>query len=98
MKPPTVLLYCKANLVLRSAAILNNYLTANLSSVLTPEQLQSITESLSAINELTPNQQIAVKKAFSEGYHKQNIYLTALSAVGFIVSLFLWEKNPRRVA
>ncbi|KAJ4264444.1 hypothetical protein NW762_005644 [Fusarium torreyae] len=78
------------------ATILNNHLTPKLNGVVTPEQEQAILDSVSAINDLDPSQQAAVRKAFAEGYNLQNIFMTAMSAAGLITSLFLLEKHPRK--
>jgi hypothetical protein len=80
-----------------SATILNNYLQSQLLSIVTPAQLALIVESLDAINALTAEQQLAVRSAFAEGYHRQNIFMAALTAVGLVTALCLWERNPRRV-
>ncbi|KAH8886999.1 drug resistance transporter EmrB/QacA subfamily [Thozetella sp. PMI_491] len=78
------------------ATILNNHLSPQLLSIVTPAQAQKISESLATINDLTPDQQVAVKHLFSEGYGKQNIFLTALTAIAFITAVCLWERHPRK--
>ncbi|KAF4968689.1 hypothetical protein FSARC_3975 [Fusarium sarcochroum] len=78
------------------ATLLNNHLTPKLDGVVTPEQAQAIFESVSAINDLDPSQQVAVRRAFAEGYNLQNIFMTAMSAGGLITSFFLLEKHPRK--
>lgn len=80
-----------------SSMILNNHLRPSLGPSITPEQSQAISDSLSAIELLTPSQQAVVRQAFAEGYNKQNIFLTALTGIGLITSLFIWERIPRRV-
>ncbi|QSS58121.1 drug resistance transporter EmrB/QacA subfamily [Histoplasma capsulatum] len=79
------------------STILNNCLRPKMASVISPSQLRAISDSLSAIDDLTPSQRIAVRQAFGEGYTKQNIFLTAFSGVSVLASLFIWEKKPRRV-
>ncbi|EEH05271.1 drug resistance transporter EmrB/QacA subfamily [Histoplasma capsulatum G186AR] len=79
------------------STILNNCLRPKMASVISPSQLRAISDSLSAIDDLTPAQRIAVRQAFGEGYNKQNIFLTAFSGVSVLASLFIWEKKPRRV-
>ncbi|OJD15998.1 hypothetical protein AJ78_03790 [Emergomyces pasteurianus Ep9510] len=79
------------------STILNNYLKPKLESQISPSELRHISDSLTAINNLTPAQQTAVRVAFGEGYNKQNTYLTAFSGLSLLASLFIWEKNPRRV-
>ncbi|KAG2012349.1 hypothetical protein GB937_007178, partial [Aspergillus fischeri] len=78
------------------ATILNNHVKPRIQSIVSPEQAQAIYNSLSAIQDLTPSQQAAVKKAFAEGYNLQNVFLTALTALGLITACFLWEKHPRK--
>jgi hypothetical protein len=56
-----------------------------------------ISESLSAIGDLDPDQQFAVRSAFSEGYNRQNIFLTAFSGLSFLSCLVMWERKARRV-
>ncbi|QSS53097.1 MFS multidrug transporter [Histoplasma capsulatum var. duboisii H88] len=79
------------------STILNNYLRPKMASVISPSQLRAISNSLAAIDDLTPAQRIAVRQAFGEGYNKQNIFLTAFSGVSVLASLLIWEKKPRRV-
>ena len=79
-----------------SATILNNSLSSGLLSIISPEEAGRITDSLSAINDLSPEQQAAVRQLFSEGYGRQNIFLAVLTGVGLIPALFMWERHPRR--
>jgi hypothetical protein len=60
------------------------------------EEALAIFDSISTINDLDPTQQLAVRRAFAEGYNLQNIFMTAMAGAGLIASLFLWEKNPRK--
>jgi hypothetical protein len=76
---------------------LNNYAALRLEQVVSPQQAQAISNSLSAINDLTPTQKAAARGAFAEGYHKQNIFMAVLTGIGLIISCFLWERNPRKV-
>lgn len=77
------------------AAILNNHLKTNLKDILSPEQTTLLLDSLEAIRSLTPSEQYEVKKTFAEGYHSQNIFMTVMTGLGLISSLFLWERKPR---
>jgi hypothetical protein len=65
-------------------------------SIVSPEQAGAIYDSMSAIKDLTPAQQAAVKRAFAEGYNLQNIFMTAVTALGLITACFLWERHPRK--
>jgi hypothetical protein len=80
-----------------SSTILNNHLRPRLALTITPSQSQAISDSLSAIHTLDPDKQDAIRRAFAEGYNQQNIFLTAMTGVGLIASLFIWERRPRRV-
>ncbi|RHZ55168.1 uncharacterized protein CDV56_106552 [Aspergillus thermomutatus] len=78
------------------STILNNHVKPRILSIVSPKQAQTIYDSLSAIQDLTPSQQAAVKRAFAEGYNLQNIFMTALTALGLIAACFLWERHPRK--
>ncbi|KAM5344235.1 hypothetical protein ACJ41O_012772 [Fusarium nematophilum] len=79
------------------ATILNNHLAPRLDEVVSPREAAAILESLSAIEDLNPTQQRAVRLAFAEGYTLQNIFMAAMTAIGLITSCFMWERVPRRV-
>ncbi|CAI6096132.1 unnamed protein product [Clonostachys chloroleuca] len=78
------------------ATMLNNYVKPKLSELIDPAEAAAVLESLSEIQTLTELQQIQVRRAFSEGYNQQNIFMTALTGVGFVTTCFLWERHPRR--
>ncbi|RFU74580.1 mfs-type transporter [Trichoderma arundinaceum] len=80
------------------ATILNNHLRPKLQSLLGPEEAALILDSLQAIEKLNTTQQAQVRRAFAEGYHLQNIFMAAMTGLGLITSLFLWEKVPRKAA
>ncbi|KAM0082099.1 hypothetical protein ACKRZS_005710 [Fusarium odoratissimum] len=77
------------------ATLLNNHLKPKLHDLVSSEQAAAILDSVSAIDDLERSQQLAVRKAFAEGYNLQNIFMTAMSAAGLIASLFLLERHPR---
>jgi hypothetical protein len=79
------------------ATVLNNHVSTQLATILSPGQLQAISNSLSSIEQLSLAQQTAVRVAFAEGYNRQNIVLTAFSGLALVSALFLWEKVPRKV-
>jgi hypothetical protein len=95
MTPHSLVIH-KSDRMLPSATILNNLLRPRLTEIVTPEQLKAIADSVSAINDLSPDQQYAVRAAFAEGYNRQNIFMAAMSALGLVSSLFLWERHPRK--
>ncbi|KAJ4419091.1 hypothetical protein N0V85_001189 [Neurospora sp. IMI 360204] len=78
------------------STLLNNHVESKLPGILDPSRVAEISESLSAIQSLPPDEQIAVRTVYAEGYNKQNILLAAFSGVAFISCLLLWEKTPRR--
>lgn len=84
------------DLTLSSATMLNNYVKPKLSELIDPAEAAAVLESLSEIQTLTELQRIQVRRAFSEGYNQQNIFMTALTGVGFVTTCFLWERHPRR--
>lgn len=77
------------------ATLLNSYLKPKLQAMLNPEEAALVLDSLAAIQNLTPAQQYEVRRAFAEGYRRQNIFMTAMTGIGLITSFFLWEKRPR---
>ncbi|KAK3501075.1 putative MFS multidrug transporter [Neurospora crassa] len=78
------------------STLLNNHVESRLPSLLDPSRVTEISESLSAIQNLPSEEQIAVRSIYAEGYNKQNILLTAFSGIAFISCLLLWERPPRR--
>ncbi|RBR26916.1 uncharacterized protein FIESC28_00184 [Fusarium coffeatum] len=78
------------------ATILNNHLRPKLTDIVSTEQAAAIFDSVSVIENLDPSQQVAVRRAFAEGYNWQNIFMAAMAAAGLIASLFLWEKSSRK--
>lgn len=79
-----------------SATVLNDHVTRKLSTVLGPQELKTISDSLDAIKYLSPDQQHAVRVAFAEGFNRQNIVLTAFSAAALFSCFGLWERRPRK--
>jgi hypothetical protein len=80
-----------------SASIFNNHLRDRLPSIISADEIAAISDSLTAIEDLSPEVQAAVRQVFAEGYNEQNIFLTAMTGVGLVIALFLWERNPRKV-
>lgn len=68
----------------------------NLSTVLDPQELSTISNSLDSIRYLSPDQELAVRVAFAEGYNRQNVVLTAFSAAAMFSCFGLWETHPRK--
>lgn len=79
-----------------SATVLNDHVTSKLSTVLGPQELKTISDSLDSIKYLSPDQQDAVRVAFAEGFNRQNIVLTAFSAAAMFSCFGLWERRPRK--
>ncbi|PKX89046.1 MFS general substrate transporter [Aspergillus novofumigatus IBT 16806] len=78
------------------STVLNNHVKPRILSIVSPKEAQAIYDSLSAIQDLAPSQQAAVKRVFAEGYNLQNIFMTALTALSLITACFLWERHPRK--
>jgi hypothetical protein len=70
--------------------------TSKLSTLLGPQELKTISDSLDAINYLSPDQQHAVHVAFAEGFKRQNIVLAAFSTAALFSCFGLWERRPRK--
>lgn len=79
-----------------SATTLNDHMARKLSPLLGPQEIQAISDSLDAIIHLPSNQQHAVRIAFAEGFNRQNIVLTVLSAAALFSCFGLWERRPRK--
>ncbi|KAF5548162.1 multidrug transporter [Fusarium napiforme] len=62
------------------ATRLNNHIKPKLNDLVSSGQAAAILDSVSAINDLDRSQQLAVRKAFAEGYNLQNIFMTVMSA------------------
>jgi hypothetical protein len=82
-------------LISLSATMFNNHVTPRFERIISPEQAKAISDSLSAISNLLPDQQRAVRTVMAEAYNYQNIFLTAMTGVGLITACFLWERKPR---
>jgi hypothetical protein len=70
---------------------------SKLTTIISPDEMQAVSNSFSAINSLSPEQQYDVRVAFAEGFNQQNIVLTAFSAVALLCCLLLWEGHQRVV-
>ena len=79
-----------------SSTVLNGYVKGKLSRELSGMQIAAISQSLSAIGNLTSNEQIFVRTSFAEGYNHQTRILTVFSGLVVASSLLMWERNPRR--
>jgi len=74
---------------------LNSHLHSELLTILTPAELQLISESASNISGFSLERQTAVRVAFAEGYTRQMWVMAAFSGLVFLASLLLWERRPR---
>lgn len=79
-----------------SSTILNDYAKSNLRGIITPAQLLEISDSLTTIEMLTPEQRAAVRTTFAEGYNKQMRIMTVFSGAAVLTTLLVWERKPRR--
>lgn len=95
--PPFPFLLEITDRLLPSSTILNKYARSELQKSITLSQLLEISDSLTTIETLTPEQQAAVRTTFAEGYNKQMRIMTIFSGVAVLTTLLLWERRPRRV-
>ncbi|KAL8667019.1 MAG: hypothetical protein Q9202_000941 [Teloschistes flavicans] len=77
------------------ATVLNNHLRSSFPSVLNPDQISQISDSVQNIEHLNPNQEAFVRRIFAEGYNDQMRIMTYISAAVFLASLLLLERRPR---
>ena len=77
--------------------VLNNHMRHSLRSVLSPQQVTGILQSVSSISDLDATTGKAVRRVYAEGYKQQMRIMTYISAAVFLVSLLIWERRPRRV-
>jgi hypothetical protein len=78
------------------STILNNYLEDRLPNVISTDEAKMVLRSYKSIAKLDAQDQEEVRLMFAEGYSKQYLFLTGLTIMGFIASLFMWERQPRK--
>ncbi|RYP71921.1 hypothetical protein DL771_004524 [Monosporascus sp. 5C6A] len=81
-----------------SATVLNNHVKPRLATLLTPEQLREISESVGYINTLPDLTRDAARQIFADGYNAQMRAMLYFNVVIFISAVILWERKPRSAA
>ncbi|RYO94779.1 hypothetical protein DL766_000042 [Monosporascus sp. MC13-8B] len=81
-----------------SATLLNNHVNPRLATLLTPEQLRQISESVGYINTLPDSTRDATRQIFADGYNAQMRAMLYFNVVVFISAIVLWERKPRSAA
>lgn len=77
--------------------ILNKQISDKLSSVLSSTQLTDLQQSLSTVQYLDPPMQITVARVFSDSFSSQMRVCAGVSAVGVLIALATWQRNPPTV-
>ena len=74
-------------------SILNSSVSSNLSEFLTPQQVQSLLDTSSALAGFPPDIQAKIQSAFADGYNTQLKVLAGLAAAQLPSSLIMWQKK-----
>lgn len=78
------------------STILNGFLSPRLSKLLTPAELQAISDSVQFVNGLPDTIREAVRKVFCDGYNEQLRVMLYFSVGAWLSTLLLWEKKLKR--
>ncbi|KAI1087573.1 drug resistance transporter EmrB/QacA subfamily [Rostrohypoxylon terebratum] len=81
-----------------SSTILNNRLSAHLPTLLSPGDIQQISDSVQYINTLPDATRDAVRRVFADGYSSQLRVMMYFSAAVWIFAATLWERELRSSA
>ncbi|KAI6085737.1 drug resistance transporter EmrB/QacA subfamily [Hypoxylon rubiginosum] len=81
-----------------SSTVLNNHLASNLPSLLSPSDIQEISNSVQYVNTLPDETRDAVRQVFADGFNEQMRVMMYFSVVVFVFSLALWERRLRSAA
>lgn len=74
--------------------ILNQHLTSDLNSLLSPSQISDLRHSLNAIRDFTPNQVVAVAESFSRAFKGQMEVCIGIAALSFVICWAGWMRDP----
>ena len=80
-----------------ASTMLNSYTTSHLSSFLTPVEIESISQTSSAMSSLPPVSQDATRRIFAEGFNLQMVLVAASTGIAILTSLLVWRR-PHLVA
>lgn len=78
-----------------SATVLNHSLSSRLPAILSPSQIQEISNSLLYIAKLPEAQRDAVRLAYNDAFNEQFRVMLYFSAVVWLSSLLLWERKMK---
>jgi hypothetical protein len=78
-----------------SATVLNHSLSARLPAILSPSQMQKISDSVLYITRLPEAQRDAVRLAYNDAFNEQFRVMLYFSAVVWLASLLLWERKMK---
>ncbi|KAI0379308.1 drug resistance transporter EmrB/QacA subfamily [Hypomontagnella monticulosa] len=81
-----------------SSTILNNHLASNLPSLLSPADIQQISDSVQYVNTLPDATRDAVRQVFADGFNTQLRAMMYFSVVVWIFAATLWERKLRSSA
>ncbi|KAG9245408.1 major facilitator superfamily transporter [Calycina marina] len=80
-----------------SSIIFNTKAQASLVNVLTPQQLSTLHKSPAVIAMFSLSEQIAARSVFAASFNETLRVCTYVSALGVVVTLFMYQKHPRDV-
>lgn len=75
--------------------ILNARLNADLSGVLTPEQLSGLKRSLKTLSLLNPSEKAAVGASFANSFRYQILVCLGVACLGLCSCALIWQRHPR---
>jgi hypothetical protein len=78
-----------------STVVLNSYVKTTLLAELSVQEVAAISQSLSALGDLSEAQQLFVRRVFAEGYNRQTRITAVFSGMVVLTALLMWERKPR---
>ncbi|OTB00543.1 hypothetical protein M426DRAFT_324209 [Hypoxylon sp. CI-4A] len=81
-----------------SSTILNNHLSSKLPDLLSPTDIEQISDSVQYINTLPEETRDAVRQVFADGYSEQLRVMMYFSAAVWVFAATLWERKLRSAA
>ncbi|KAI1374025.1 drug resistance transporter EmrB/QacA subfamily [Hypoxylon crocopeplum] len=81
-----------------SSTVLNNHLSSKLPAVLSPSDIQQISDSVQYINTLPDTTRDAVRQVFADGFNAELRVMMYFSVAVWIFALALWERRLRSAA
>jgi hypothetical protein len=71
---------------------------SRLTDVLSAEQISTLYRNPGFISQLELLQQVAVREAFAQAFNECLRVCTYVAAISFVLSLFVWQRNPPSIA